>query len=191
MIEKQLLAALPALFTPLTAFEMPEDLVSEIAGESEESQSLREQLNKKLWILKKGSDTCRRFVGIRGLGRENEITLSDSLTLTGPSDSNNEAESRAQQNLETLSESSCSSTDPLVEDVVNDSDSDSAKPLPCSPPSPEATAPPEYPVQPHTTDPTPSPTIYKSHTSGKKKKGKSASKTQPFVESPSEYPVEG
>lgn len=171
MIERKLLGDLPALFTPLTAFEMPEDLVSEIAGESEESQSVREQLNKKLWILTKGSDTCRRFVGIRGLGRGTDITLSGSLTLIGASDSNIEADSRAQQNQETLSESSCSSTDLLEEGVVIDSDSESAQPLPRSPPSP-------------------SPTIDLSYTSGKKKKGKSASKTHPFVESPSGYPVE-
>ncbi|KAF4766498.1 hypothetical protein HAV15_010411 [Penicillium sp. str.  len=173
VIETKLLTALPALFTPITAFEMSEDLVSEIAGESEESQSLREQLNKKLWILTKGSDTCRRFVGIRGL------------------DSNNEAESRVQQNQETLSESSCNSTDLLEEVVVSDTDSESAQPLPCSPTLPEPTAQPEYPIQPHTTEPAPSPTISRSYTSGKKKKGKAASKAQPFVESPSEYPVEG
>ncbi|KAJ5870201.1 hypothetical protein N7455_005142 [Penicillium solitum] len=191
VIETKLLTALPALFTPITAFEMSEDLVSEIAGESEESQSLREQLNKKLWILTKGSDTCRRFVGIRGLGRGNEITLGGSHTLTGPLDSNNEAESRVQQNQETLSESSCNSTDLLEEVVVSDTDSESAQPLPCSPTLPEPTAQPEYPIQPHTTEPAPSPTISRSYTSGKKKKGKAASKAQPFVESPSEYPVEG
>jgi hypothetical protein len=54
---------------------MPEDLVTEVAGESEESQSLRDQLNKKLWILTKGSETCRRFVGIQGLGKRNETTV--------------------------------------------------------------------------------------------------------------------
>ena len=69
VIEIKLLSALPALFTPITAFEMPEQLVTEIAGESEESQSLREQLNKKLWILAKGSEICRRFVGIQGIGK--------------------------------------------------------------------------------------------------------------------------
>lgn len=69
VIEGKLLSLLPTLFTPITAFEMSEDLVRQIAGESEESQSLREQLNKQLWILMKGSDTCKRFVGIRGLGK--------------------------------------------------------------------------------------------------------------------------
>lgn len=59
---------------------MPKDLVGQIAGESEESQSLREQLNKKLWILTKGSDTCKRFVGIRGLGKRIQLTLILILT---------------------------------------------------------------------------------------------------------------
>ncbi|KAJ6118438.1 Male sterility NAD-binding [Penicillium samsonianum] len=67
VIEVKLLGAIPTLFTPITAFEMPKDLIRQVAGESEESQSRREQLNKKLWILRKGSDTCKRFVGIRGL----------------------------------------------------------------------------------------------------------------------------
>ena len=66
---------------------MPKDLVKQIAGESEESQSLREQLNKKLWILKKGADTCKRFVGIRGLGKRNQPIFKP--ILTDSIDSNN------------------------------------------------------------------------------------------------------
>lgn len=72
VIEVELLNTLPALFTPITAFEMPEDLVTEIAGESEDSKCLREQLNKQMWILMKGSETCCRFVGIRALGKGNK-----------------------------------------------------------------------------------------------------------------------
>lgn len=72
VIEVKLLGELTTLFTPITAFEMPKDLIRQIAGESEESQSRREQLNKKLWILEKGSDTCKRFVGIRGLGKRSQ-----------------------------------------------------------------------------------------------------------------------
>ncbi|CDM32746.1 GTPase effector domain, GED [Penicillium roqueforti FM164] len=67
VIEIKLLTALPALFIPITTFKIPEDLVSKIVGESEESQSLREQLNRKLWILTKGSNIYRRFISIRGL----------------------------------------------------------------------------------------------------------------------------
>jgi hypothetical protein len=69
-VEVKLLSELPAIFTPISAFEMSKDVVTRIAGESEEILCLREQLNKKLWILTKGSDTCRHFVGIRGFGKE-------------------------------------------------------------------------------------------------------------------------
>ena len=75
VIEIKLLTALPALFIPITTFKIPEDLVSKIVGESEESQSLREQLNRKLWILIKGSDIYRRFISIRGLGKGNKLIL--------------------------------------------------------------------------------------------------------------------
>ncbi|KAJ5335737.1 uncharacterized protein N7506_005673 [Penicillium brevicompactum] len=70
VVEMKLLCTLPGIFNPVTAFDMSDELVTQIAGESEESRSLREQLNKKLRVLAKGSDTCRRFVGIRGLGKK-------------------------------------------------------------------------------------------------------------------------
>jgi hypothetical protein len=47
---------------------MPAEKVTRIAGESEENQALREQLNKKLQILRTGYETCKRFVGIRASG---------------------------------------------------------------------------------------------------------------------------
>ncbi|CAG8112632.1 unnamed protein product [Penicillium nalgiovense] len=169
VIEIKLLTALPALFTPITAFEMPEDLVSEIAGESEESQSLREQLNRKLWILTKGSDTCRRFVGIRGL------------------DTNDGPGSRAQQDQEALSEGSCSSIELLQEAVASGYDSESAV-LSCSPTLSEPTPQPEYAIEQHTVEPTPLSTTSVSSTSGKKKNKKGKTKVQSSVESPLEYP---
>ncbi|CAG8197859.1 unnamed protein product [Penicillium salamii] len=70
VVEMKLLCTLPGIFNPVTAFDMSDELVTQIAGESEESRSLREQLNKKLHVLAKGSDTCRRFVGIRGIGKK-------------------------------------------------------------------------------------------------------------------------
>ncbi|KAJ6126288.1 Male sterility NAD-binding, partial [Penicillium samsonianum] len=101
VIEVKLLGAIPTLFTPITAFEMPKDLIRQVAGESEESQSQREQLNKKLWILKKGSDTCKRFVGIRGLDSINEIQAS------------------LQNNPTTLSSSSCSLVDAIDSESID------------------------------------------------------------------------
>ena len=82
VIDGKLLNFLPSIFTPIKAFEMSEGLVKQIAGESEESQSLREQLNKQLLILMKGSDTCKRFVGIRGVGKSANrrvVLLADDL----------------------------------------------------------------------------------------------------------------
>ncbi|KAF4772632.1 hypothetical protein HAV15_011069 [Penicillium sp. str.  len=93
VIEVKLLGAITTLFTPITAFDMPKELIAQIAGESEESQSRREQLNKKLWILGKGSDTCKRFVGIRGLESKNEVQAS------------------LRNNRATLHSSSCNSVD--------------------------------------------------------------------------------
>lgn len=48
---------------------MPSAMVTRIAGESEENCLLREQLNKKLHILTKGIEICKRFVGLRTFGR--------------------------------------------------------------------------------------------------------------------------
>ena len=107
VIEAKLLTAVSTLFTPITAFEMPKDMVCQIAGEFEESQSLRGQLNKKLSILTKGSDTCKRFVSIRGLGKRTKHTFI--LELTKSVDLNNEQHASLQQNRAILSSSPCSS----------------------------------------------------------------------------------
>jgi hypothetical protein len=48
---------------------MPADLVTSIAGESEENRAQREQFNKQLEVLMKGTETCKRFIGIRILGK--------------------------------------------------------------------------------------------------------------------------
>lgn len=48
---------------------MPANLVVRIAGESEENRVFREQLNKKLHVLTKGLETCKRFVGVKALGK--------------------------------------------------------------------------------------------------------------------------
>jgi hypothetical protein len=68
VIETKLIAPLGDIFSPVSVSAMPADLVTRIAGESEESRELREQLTKQLDVLTKGSDTCRRFIGARLLG---------------------------------------------------------------------------------------------------------------------------
>jgi hypothetical protein len=54
--------SLSRILSPVTVFDMPANLITRFAGESKESQTVREQLNKELSILSKGSETCKRFV---------------------------------------------------------------------------------------------------------------------------------
>ncbi len=54
---------------------MPAALVTSIAGESEETRALREQLTKQLDVLLKGSETCKRFVGARLFGERGTARL--------------------------------------------------------------------------------------------------------------------
>jgi hypothetical protein len=69
VIEAKLINALPGIFSPVTISEMKDDVVTGIAGESEENRAHREQLNKQLEVLKKGRDTCKKFIGMRLFGK--------------------------------------------------------------------------------------------------------------------------
>lgn len=60
---------------------MPADLVTSIAGESEENRAQREQLTKQLDVLMKGFNTCKRFTGIRNLGRKSFKVLVSQRVL--------------------------------------------------------------------------------------------------------------
>ena len=55
---------------------MDAELVTRIAGESEENRCVREQLMKQLDVLMKGSDTCKCFAGVRLFGRKSAIFLN-------------------------------------------------------------------------------------------------------------------
>jgi hypothetical protein len=57
------------VFSPVAVSDMAADLVTYIAGESEENRALREQLTKQLDVLMKGSETCKRFIGARLFGK--------------------------------------------------------------------------------------------------------------------------
>lgn len=70
VIEAKLLSPLGDVFSPVAVSAMPADLVTRIAGESEENRAQREQLTKQLDVLTKGSDTCKRFMGVRLLGKK-------------------------------------------------------------------------------------------------------------------------
>ncbi|KAI1483206.1 dynamin family protein [Daldinia eschscholtzii] len=62
VIEQKLLAALSNILSPVAVFSMSPELVERIAGESQESRAMREELTKKIDVLQKGSDTCKRFI---------------------------------------------------------------------------------------------------------------------------------
>lgn len=68
IVDVILIRGLEKIFSPVAVSTMPVNLVTEIAGESEESRTEREQLTKQLDILMKGSETCKRFIGERALG---------------------------------------------------------------------------------------------------------------------------
>jgi hypothetical protein len=68
VIEAKLISPLCDIFSPITVTSMPADLVTRIAGESEENRAQREQLTRQLDVLMKGSETCKRFIGVRVLG---------------------------------------------------------------------------------------------------------------------------
>ncbi|KAI9772282.1 MAG: hypothetical protein M1840_001031 [Geoglossum simile] len=76
-IESKLISPLGDIFSPVTVTTMPDDLVTHIAGESEENRAQREQLAKQLDVLTKGSDTCKRFIGVRLLNEDDDTTQSD------------------------------------------------------------------------------------------------------------------
>lgn len=82
VIEAKLVSPLGNIFSPVSVSDMPADLVTRIAGESEENRSQREQLSKQLDVLMKGSDTCKRFIGVRTLGEETpELVFSQRLLM--------------------------------------------------------------------------------------------------------------
>lgn len=80
VIEAKLISPLHNIFSPITVTSMSADLVTCIAGESEENRAQRAQLNKQLEVLMKGIETCRRFVGVRILGGVDDSTVQSENT---------------------------------------------------------------------------------------------------------------
>ncbi|KAF3765411.1 hypothetical protein M406DRAFT_345845 [Cryphonectria parasitica EP155] len=62
VIEVCLVSVLGDVWSPTGVYKMAPDLVSSIAGESEEAQSQREQLMRQVGILSKGAEICKGFV---------------------------------------------------------------------------------------------------------------------------------
>lgn len=69
VVEGKLISPLGGIFKPVAVSAMSADLVASMAGESEESRAQREQLTKQLDVLTKGSETCKRFIGVRLLSK--------------------------------------------------------------------------------------------------------------------------
>jgi hypothetical protein len=70
VIEAKLLSPFHNIFSPITVTSMPAALVTGIASESKENRARREQLTKHLDVLMKGSETCKRFIGVSILGKK-------------------------------------------------------------------------------------------------------------------------
>ncbi|CZT11995.1 probable vacuolar sorting protein VPS1, dynamin, and related proteins [Rhynchosporium agropyri] len=74
VIESKLISPLYDIFSPITVTSMSADLVTRIAGESEENRAQREQLTRQLDVLMKGSETCKSFIGVRVLDADDSTT---------------------------------------------------------------------------------------------------------------------
>ena len=70
LIEAKLVSAIDDIFSPVKVYLMSPELVSRIAGESEDSRTEREQLNRQLAVSGNGLHTCKRFAGFGVSGGE-------------------------------------------------------------------------------------------------------------------------
>ncbi|RYC55376.1 hypothetical protein CHU98_g10834 [Xylaria longipes] len=76
VIEEKLLAVLGDILSPVKVFGMSPELVATLAGEAREIRAKRKKLTKQLDVLHKGSETCKRFVGVR-LGDDDSDYFSE------------------------------------------------------------------------------------------------------------------
>lgn len=76
-VEASLLSGLSQILSPTSILEMSASLITLIAGEPEDSQVEREQLSRKLTVLRSGLDICKRYAS-RPLRR----TLHKDATTT-------------------------------------------------------------------------------------------------------------
>ncbi|KAL8826245.1 MAG: hypothetical protein Q9191_003922, partial [Dirinaria sp. TL-2023a] len=77
VIEAKLISPISSIFTPVAVSAMSADLVTSMADEFEENRAQREQLIKQLEVLMKGSDICKRFIGVRLLSADGDAPQSD------------------------------------------------------------------------------------------------------------------
>ena len=68
VIEASIVDKLANIFSPLAVAQMTSELVSKVASESQENETQRELLERKLHILKEGMNTCKRHASRHTLG---------------------------------------------------------------------------------------------------------------------------
>ncbi|OTB00476.1 hypothetical protein M426DRAFT_324256 [Hypoxylon sp. CI-4A] len=86
VIEQRLLAEIADILSPVAVYKMRPDLVETIAGESQKSRKQREELTKKIDVLQKGLDTCRRFIDSKLIGK-GQSSQPEEIDLSGDEDS--------------------------------------------------------------------------------------------------------
>ncbi|KAJ5556739.1 dynamin family protein [Penicillium frequentans] len=106
VVEARLMSSLSRILSPVTVFDMPANLIARIAGESKESQSIREQLSRELLILTKGSETCRQFVKTKTGDLDFDTLLADDYLERDSSDESICEEARLAAEESELSDSS-------------------------------------------------------------------------------------
>lgn len=77
VMEAQLVSKLADILSATSIFDMSDDTISRLAGESEESRAEREQLTRQLQVLKTGLETCRRFASVR-IGGGMQFSANDT-----------------------------------------------------------------------------------------------------------------
>lgn len=68
VIEEKLVMPVASIFSPSSVIEMPDEIITQIAGEPHESRMERAQLTKQKEVLAKGLATCKKFIGLRRSG---------------------------------------------------------------------------------------------------------------------------
>ncbi|KAK4197977.1 putative vacuolar sorting protein VPS1 [Triangularia verruculosa] len=100
VIETKLLSLLHDILSPITVYEMSQELVARIAGEPEESRAEREQFTKQIAVLRNGLQTCKRFAGVRIRGDSVFMSSQGSGDPSVNEDYTSDAESVAEGGLD-------------------------------------------------------------------------------------------
>lgn len=68
VIEASIVSDLADVFNPIAVAQMTSELVSKIAAESQQKQTQREQLERKIYVLNEGMSICMRHTSRYTLG---------------------------------------------------------------------------------------------------------------------------